>query len=90
MCGGMIDFDLVKVDIGYLNVVWNVLMWMVVVIDFVIDGKMGVDFGCVDVINGGKKYSKGEFDKLCQLIMVDKFGKIVYVFDYKMCYGLLQ
>lgn len=65
MCGGMIDFDLVKVDIGYLNVVWNVLMWMVVVIDFVIDGKMGVDFGCVDVINGGKKYSKGEFDKLC-------------------------
>lgn len=53
-----------------------------------IDGKTGADLGRVDAINGGKKYSKGEFDKLRQPITADEPGKIAYALDDKTRHAL--
>ncbi len=63
---------------------------MVAATDPVIDGKTGADLGRADAINGGKKYGKGEFDKLRQPVTADKPGKIAYALDYKTRHGLPQ
>ncbi|WP_406805831.1 ParB/Srx family N-terminal domain-containing protein [Burkholderia semiarida] len=88
--GGTTDPDPAKADTGYLNAVWNASARMVAATDPVIDGKTGAELGRADAINGGKKYSKGEFDKLRQPITADKPGKIAYALDYKTRHGLPQ
>ncbi|MEK6353083.1 MAG: ParB/Srx family N-terminal domain-containing protein [Burkholderia cenocepacia] len=88
--GGTTDPDPAKADTGYLNAVWNASTRMVAATDPVIDGKTGADLGRADTINGGKKYSKGEFDKLRQPITADKPGKIAYALDYKTRHALPQ
>ncbi|AGK48462.1 parB-like nuclease family protein [Burkholderia thailandensis MSMB121] len=85
---GATDPDPAKADTGYLNAVWNASARMVASTDPVIDGKTGADLGRADQINGGKKYSKGEFDKLRQPITADKPGKIAYALDYRSRHGL--
>ncbi|WP_205818350.1 ParB/Srx family N-terminal domain-containing protein [Burkholderia sp. Ac-20345] len=87
---GTTDPDPAKADTGYLNAVWNASMRMVAATDPVIDGKTGADLGRADAINGGKKYNKGEFDKLRQPISADKPGKIAYALDYKTRHALPQ
>ncbi|KHK55186.1 hypothetical protein PI86_13350 [Burkholderia sp. A9] len=77
-------------DRTLLNAVWNASTRMVATTDPVIDGKTGADLGRADAINGGKKYSKGEFDKLRQPITADKPGKIAYALDYKTHHALPQ
>ncbi|AJY29529.1 ParB/Srx family N-terminal domain-containing protein [Burkholderia thailandensis] len=85
---GATDPDPANADTGYLNAVWNASARMVASTDPVIDGKTGADLGRADQINGGKKYSKGEFDKLRQPITADKPGKIAYALDYRSRHGL--
>ncbi|KVD71216.1 chromosome partitioning protein ParB [Burkholderia sp. ABCPW 14] len=85
---GATDPDPATADTGYLNAIWNASARMVASADPVIDGKTGADLGRADQINGGKKYGKGEFDKLRQPITADKPGKIAYALDYKTRHGL--
>lgn len=85
---GATDPDPATADTGYLNAVWNASARMVASTDPVIDGKTGADLGRADQINGGKKYGKGELDKLRQPITADKPGKIAYALDYKSRRGL--
>lgn len=80
---GSTDPNPATADTGYLNAVWNAAARMVASTDPVIDGKTGADLGRADQLNGGKKYNKGEFDKLRQPITADKPGKIAYALDYK-------
>ncbi|KWF24707.1 ParB/Srx family N-terminal domain-containing protein [Burkholderia pseudomultivorans] len=87
---GTTDPDPAKADTGYANAVWNASMLMVAATDPVIDGKTGADLGRADAINGGKKYGKGEFDKLRQPITADKPGKLAYALDYKARHALPQ
>ncbi len=87
---GATDPDPAKADTGYLNAVWNASVRMVAATDPVIDGKTGADLGRADAINGGKKYNKGEFDKLRQPIAADKPGKVAYALDYKTRHALPQ
>ncbi|VWD13901.1 putative lipoprotein [Burkholderia lata] len=87
---GTTDPDPAKADTGYLNAAWNASTRMVAATDPVIDGKTGADLGRADAINGGKKYNKGEFDKLRQPISADKPGKIAYALDYKTRHALPQ
>ena len=81
---GATDPDPSIADKGYLNAVWNASAQMSAATDPIIDGKTGLDLGRLDQINDGKKYSKGEFDKLRQPLTADKPGKIAYSLDYKM------
>ncbi|WP_431821455.1 ParB/Srx family N-terminal domain-containing protein [Burkholderia sp. F1] len=85
---GATDPDPANADTGYLNAVWNASTRMVAATDPVIDGRTGADLGRADAINGGKKYNKGEFDKLRQPITAGKPGKIAYALDYKARHGL--
>lgn len=85
---GATDPDPAKADAGYLNAVWNASTRMVAATDPIIDGKTGADLGRLDALNAGRKYSKGEFDKLRQPIDADKPGKLAYALDYKARHGL--
>ena len=70
--------------------VWNASTRMVAAMGLVTDGKTGADLGRADAINGGKKYTNGEFDKLRQPITADQPGKIAYAPDYKARHALPQ
>ncbi len=80
---GTTDPDPATADTGYLNAVWNASVRMVAAMDPIIDGKTGADLGRPGAINGEKKYSKGEFNKLSQPMTADKPGKLAYALDYK-------